>query len=315
MKRTWIGWLAGVLLAALTTAAAAEPKDVDIGGLSATYLAPAGKDKVPGVVMIAGSGPTDRNGNNAMGLKTDTYKLLAEALATAGIASVRYDKRGIAGSVKIAKPERELTIGHFADDAVAVTAWLRKKPEIGSIVLIGHSEGGLIALLTAKRAHAAGVVLLATPGRRLAAVLREQFTRAGSSTRAYAPEALAIIAALERGEDVAEVEPALAGAFRPSVQPYLRSMMAVDPAALADTLGKPLMVVGGGRDIQVGKSDFDALTASRPDAVAYWEPSMAHTLKLAGANAQSMASAYTDPNLPLPVGLADRIIQFVKELK
>jgi len=318
MKRTWTILAAAIaLVTGLCQGAAASsgPQEVDIEGLSGTYIPSTGTTPGPGVVIIAGSGPTDRNGNNALGLNTNTYKLLADALAAAGIASVRYDKRGVAGSVKIGKPEKDLRVANFADDAVTVAAWLKKKPGVGPIVLMGHSEGGLIALLAAKRAHPAGIVLLAAPGRKLAAILREQFTRSNSTTRAYAPEALAIIAALERGEDVTDIVPALAPAFRPSVQPYLRSLMAVDPAALAEGWTKPLMVVGGGRDVQIGKSDFDALTASRPDAVAYWEPEMAHTLKLAGPSSQSMAGAYMDPNQPLPTGLADRIISFIKDLK
>lgn len=119
--------------------------------------------------------------------------------------------------------------------------------------------------------------------------------------------------ALERGEDVPDVSPRLAAAFRPGVQPYLRSLMAIDPAALAAKTSQPILIVGGGRDIQVGKSDFDALLAARGDAVAYWDPGMGHTLKDAGRTAQALQRVYTDPTVPLSTGLAGRIADFVLE--
>lgn len=307
---------AGALLAALallTGAAQAENvQEVQINGLAATFVAGKGKVSPIGAVIIAGSGPTDRNGNSVLGIRTDSYKLLAEALAERGVSSVRYDKRGIAGSAGVAVSEAELRITHMADDVTAVAKWLRDRPGMASVVLMGHSEGGLLALMSAARVKPAALILLATTGRRLGSVLREQFSRSGTHP-AISAEALRIVAALERGEDVAEVSPQLQAAFRPSVQPYLRSLMAIDPAALADKTSQPLLIVGGGRDIQVGKSDFDGLLAARTDAVAYWDPGMGHTLKDAGRTPQSLQRAYTDPDVPLSTGLAERIADFILE--
>ncbi len=307
---------AGALLAALAlltgTAGAENARDVEINRLAATFVAGKAKAASAGVVMISGSGPTDRNGNSVLGLRTETYRLLAEALAERGISSVRYDKRGVAGSTSAAIGEAALRVGHLADDAVAVSAWLRGRPGIASIVLMGHSEGGLLALLGAARIKPAAIVLLSTPGRRLGTVLREQFSRPGTHP-ADAAEARRILAALERGEDVPDVSQQLAPAFRPSVQPYLRSVMTIDPAALAAKTSQPILIVGGGRDIQVGKSDFDGLLAARSDAVAYWDPGMGHTLKDAGRTPQALQQAYTDPNIPLSTGLAERIADFILE--
>jgi pimeloyl-ACP methyl ester carboxylesterase len=292
----------------------AHARDVDIGGLAATFLRAGGTRPAPGAVIIAGSGPTDRDGNSRLGLNTNSYKLLAEALGARGISSVRYDKRGVGGSAKLAALERETTVQHFVSDAAAVAQWLATQPDITSVVLIGHSEGGLIALLAAETLKPAGIVLLAAPGRRLGALLREQFARPGIPAPSVA-EARGIIAALERGEDVADVSKSLAPAFRPSVQPYLRSLMAIDPVGLARSLPLPLMIIGGGRDLQVGRSDFDALVAGRPDAVAYWEPDMGHTLKPMRLDPRSLKQAYTDPNLALVAGLTDRIADFILRAK
>jgi fermentation-respiration switch protein FrsA (DUF1100 family) len=218
----------------------------------------------------------------------------------------------VAGSAAAAISETELRITHMIDDTVAVASWLRSRPGITFVALMGHSEGGVLALLSAGKVKPGAIVLLATLGRRLGSVLREQFSRPGTHP-ATSAEALRIVTALERGEDVAEVSPQLQAAFRPSVQPYLRSLMAVDPTALAAKTSQPMLIVGGGRDIQVGKSDFDGLLAARTDAVAYWDPGMGHTLKDAGRTPQSLQRAYTDPSLPLSTGLAERIADFILE--
>jgi uncharacterized protein len=314
-RRQRVG-LAGALVAVLAlltgTARAENVQDAQINGLAATFVAGKGTVAPIGVVIIPGSGPTDRNGNSVLGVRTDTYKLLAEALAERGISSVRYDKRGVAGSAAAAISETELRITHMIDDTVAVASWLRGRPGITSVALMGHSEGGVLALLSAGKVKPTAIVLLATLGRRLGSVLREQFSRPGTHP-AISAEALRIVTALERGEDVAEVSPQLQAAFRPSVQPYLKSLMAVDPTALAAKTSQPMLIVGGGRDIQVGKSDFDGLLAARTDAVAYWDPGMGHTLKDAGRTPQSLQRAYTDPSLPLSTGLAERIADFILE--
>ena len=282
--------------------------EVEIDGLAATFLAP--ETIAAAAVIIAGSGPTDRNGNSHLGLKTDAYKLLAEALAGHGIATVRFDKRGVGGSAKSARPEPEVVFKHYVDDAASVARWMKERMGRKSVFLIGHSEGGTLALLAAKQAPTAGIVLLTAPGRTLATILREQYSKPGA-LRDLAPEVMNIVAALERGEAVAEVDPRLAAAFRPSVQPYLRSSISLDPGALARGLRGPMLIVGGGRDFQIGKSDFDALSAARPDAAAYWDPDMAHTLKMSRADPQSVQRAYTDPSQPLAPSLSDRVAEFI----
>jgi pimeloyl-ACP methyl ester carboxylesterase len=297
--------------AGLTPAQAAmDEQTIDISGLAATYVRPQGTASAPHAVIIAGSGATDRDGNNLAGLKTDSYKLLAQGLAERGIATVRYDKRGVAGSAALARNERELTIELFAADAVKVAAWTKERAHGAPLVLIGHSEGGMVALLAAKRAGAKALVLLTTPGRPYGVILREQFTRPGVP-RALSRTAVGIIAALEEGKEVPHVDQGLALAFRPSAQPFLISAMKIDPAERLRALHLPAMVVGGGLDIQIGKTDFDALTGIGANDDAYWDPTMGHTLKEMSPNAQSLRRAYTDPSLPLSVGLAERIAKFI----
>jgi pimeloyl-ACP methyl ester carboxylesterase len=301
-----------VVLAAGWSPGMAGPVErrLTVEGLALSYLRPEGNDRVPLAVIIAGSGPTDREGNSLQGLKTDAYKQFAEALADLGIATVRYDKRGIGGSVDLGKDETVLTIDVFAKDAQVIAKWARQLPNVGAIVLIGHSEGGVLALMAAKAAAAKAIVLLTTPGRPIGQILRDQLARP-ALPQELRTEALEIIAALERGEEVKTVRPDLEPLFRPSVQPFMRSLMKIDPAQLLRGLDVPALVIGGGRDIQVGRVDYDTLVAARGNTDASWYQGMGHTLKMVGEDLQSQGKAYTDPTLPLADGLANVVAQFI----
>ena len=303
--------LAAALLLSTPVPAQHEERTVDIAGLAASHVRPAGREHAPLVVIIAGSGPTDRDGNSVLGLATDAYKLFAHGLAAQGVASVRYDKRGVAGSAGIALPEPEFTVDTFAKDAAAVAVWAGKQPGAGPVTLIGHSEGGLLALLAASHAKAKAIVLLASPGRPFAAILRDQLARPPGLPPPFSAEASTILAALERGELVPSVSAGLAALFRPSVQPYLISVMRIDPAQRLRALTGPVLVVGGGKDVQIGRADFDALIAARPGLEAFWAPAMGHTLKAVGDDPASQERTYTDPTLPLLDGLAARIAVFL----
>jgi predicted alpha/beta hydrolase len=119
MKGLGIGVAA---LLAMTVSSAAQPVSRDVeatvpdGTLRGTWLAPAG---APGAaaVIVAGSGPTDRDGNSPLGISASTYRMLAEALGAQGIATVRYDKRGLGGSANVAPDANAVTVAAFAGDA------------------------------------------------------------------------------------------------------------------------------------------------------------------------------------------------------
>jgi hypothetical protein len=284
--------------------------DVSTAGLSGTLRKPANVDRPPVVLLIAGSGPTDRNGNQP-GHEPGELRQIAEALAEHGIASLRYDKRAIGRSAAPANfREDDLAIGSFVDDAAAWLAWLEQRADLGPRIVAGHSEGGLIAILLAKRVPVSAIVLLATPGRRLGDVTREQL-RAAGMPQPILDEALATLAALERGESVANVSPPLLPLLRPSVQPFMRSLLAIDPPAELARLRVPVLVAQGGHDLQVSEADAAALLRARPDAVVFRSPEMNHVLKIAPAERAAQDKAYSDPSIPLAPGLVDAIAAFV----
>jgi pimeloyl-ACP methyl ester carboxylesterase len=290
---------------------APDPNGLDVAtaGLSGTLRKPANVDRPPVVLLIAGSGPTDRNGNQP-GHEPGELRQIAEALAEHGIASLRYDKRAIGRSVVAASfREDDLVIGSFVDDAAAWLAWLEQRADLGPRIVAGHSEGGLIAILLAKRVPVSAIVLLATPGRRLGDVTREQL-RAAGMPKPILDEALATLAALERGESVANVSPPL---LRPSVQPFMRSLLAIDPPTELERARIPVLIAQGGHDLQVGEADAAALLRARPDAVVFRSPEMNHVLKLAPAERAAQDKAYSDPSVPLAPGLVDAIVAFVRD--
>jgi len=287
-------------------------EEVSVAGLSGTLLKPAGVERPPVVLLIAGSGPSDRNGNQA-GSGPGELRQLAEALAGRGIASLRYDKRGIGRSTVAGVREQTLVFGSFVDDAAAWLGWLRQRQDLGPAVLAGHSEGGLIAILLARRMPVSGIVLIATPGRRVGDVLREQLQAAGMPAPLL-DEARATLAALERGESVATVKPELAPLFRPSVQPFVRSMLAIDPAVELAGLKVPVMIVSGGHDLQVTAADAALLAKARPDATRLDIADMNHVLKIAPADRAGQQDAYTNPGLPLAPGLGDAVMEFVRRV-
>jgi pimeloyl-ACP methyl ester carboxylesterase len=315
IKMSGVGKIAGLSFRPDPAAAVTpDPHGIEVttAGLSGTLRKPDGVERPPVVLLIAGSGPTDRNGNQA-GRGPDELHQIAEALAARGIASLRYDKRAVGRSAAPANfREQDLVLDNFIDDAAAWLAFLAQRSDLGPRFVAGHSEGGLIAILLAKRTPVSGIVLLATPGRPVGEATREQL-RAAGLPQPILDEALTTLSALERGESVAQVSPPLQPLLRPSVQPFMRSLLAVAPAQELRRLRVPVLVAQGGRDLQVSAADADALTEARPDAAVFRAAEMNHVLKTAPADAAGQQKSYTDQSVPLAPGLVEAIAAFVRD--
>ena len=265
------------------------------------WLPASATGRVPVVLFLAGSGPTDRDANSSLGLRTDAYRLLAEALAARGIASLRYDKRGVGASGRDFDPATTV-LDDFAADALAITARLRADPRFATLALLGHSEGGLLALMIAERAAPDVIVLLAAPGRPLAVVLREQLARR------LDPRAMVdvdrLLAAARRGASLDPIPAPLAPLFAPTVRAFLRSALDLDPLPLLRAAKARVAIVQGAFDAQVTPADARLLAEARPDATLTILPTMNHVLKEEASGAMPQAS-YSDPARPLAPGLGD----------
>jgi pimeloyl-ACP methyl ester carboxylesterase len=281
------------------------------GTLYATLLLPAGCGPFTTMLIVPGSGPTDRDGNNTMGVGANTYRLLAQGLAAKNVASLRYDKGGIAASAGAApKNEADMRFEMGANDAALLVRALRKDPRVGHVVIAGHSEGSLLAMLASKQAKVDGYVSIAGAGRPIADVLREQLAK--SLTGALLTTANGIIASLEKGQLVDTVPAALQSVFRPSVQPYLVSWFKYDPTKELRLVAAPALIVQGTTDIQVDVDDAKRLAAARADAKLILLDGMCHVLKEATLDKASQNAAYTSPSLPITPALIDDLVAFAK---
>jgi uncharacterized protein len=296
--------------------AQSDSTNVTDAGLGATFAQPDNTARSAaggkGVVFIAGSGPTDRNGNSGLGVQAGYLRLLSEALVRDGIFTLRYDKRGVGASKAALTSESDLRFSDFVDDAESWARWLRKRPGVSCIFLLGHSQGGLVATLAAPEVKTAGLVLLSSPGRSFGALLQEQLAAAPMDAKLKA-DALAIVKDLEAGKTPSDVPPGLQRLFRPSVQPFLISLMNIDPAAELAALKTPTLIVSGGHDLQVAEIDYQRLTAARPDATAVRIPDMNHVLTDAPAARKPNLATYANPNLPLAPGLANAVTGFINK--
>ncbi|OWP51400.1 alpha/beta hydrolase [Pseudomonas nitroreducens] len=297
-----------------------RPYDLDTGHgvLRGTLLlpqAPASQPQNPPPValLIAGSGPTDRDGNNPEGGQNAYLRKLAEALAENGIASVRYDKRGVARSLPAAPREEELSVEAYVSDVVAWSDKLAHDPRFGRQILIGHSEGALIASLAAPKTHAEALVSLAGSARPIGVVLREQLQ--GRLPPPLLAQADQLIDELQAGRLQPRVPEPLKVLFRPSVQPYLISLFRQDPTRAFAMLKLPTLILQGTNDIQVGIEDAQALKRAKPDSDFHLISGMNHILRIVPTSGPQQLASYNNPNLPLARELVEHVTTFIRQVQ
>jgi len=287
--------------------------DTGSGELFGSLLLPKSDSPVPVVLIISGSGPTDRDGNNPDGGRNDSLKRLAWVLAKHNVASVRFDKRGVAASLAATPDERNLSIDAYVADAVAWSRQLKADPRFGPLILLGHSEGALIAALAAPQAGAAAVISLSGSARPIDQVLRQQLAR--QLPPALMQRSNELLDSLKAGHPDDNVPAPLQVIFRPSVQPYLISLFREDPAAAFARLKMPALIVQGSNDMQVQVDDARRLNLAKPDASLALIDGMNHVLRIVPNDVKRQLASYKDPNLPLAAELGTRILEFIDGLR
>ena len=281
------------------------------GQLHGTLLRPAGDGPFPAALIIPGSGPTDRDGNGP-GMRNDSLKLLAEALAGEGIGTLRIDKRGVGASAAAAVQESALRFETYVEDAAIWAGYLAELGWAERVVIIGHSEGALVGTLAAQRSALAGLVLIAGVGVPAGQLLQRQLDKAGLPEDLLR-QAHAVIVELEAGRLVAQVDPRLQALLRPSVQPYLVSWFRYDPAVELSKLDRPVLVVQGTHDLQLTIDDAERLAAGQSSAELVLIDGMNHVLKPVSADTGDNIAAYNDPFLAMASGLAARLGAFIRQ--
>lgn len=274
-----------------------------------TLLCPEDSDNVPVVLIIAGSGPTDRNGNNA-GYINNSLKLLADSLAENGIASLRYDKRGVGASADSTIRESDVRFDDFIDDAILWARLLAEDKRFNQIVVLGHSEGSLIGMLASSSEYVDKYISVAGPGRPANEIILDQIK---TSSPFFSIPATSMLDSLADGYTVTPVLPALQGMFRPDVQPYLISWFKYNPAEEIARLEIPVLIIQGSTDIQVPVSEAELLAQADPNAELKVIVGMNHVLKEASADRAANIETYSNPDLPLVDGFTSAIVGFINQ--
>lgn len=259
------------------------------------------------VLIVAGSGPTDRDGNSPMGVKANSYRLLADTLFKHHIATFRYDKRGIGKSTTTIS-EKDLRFDTYVQDLLTVFQYLKDSLQYENIYIAGHSEGSLLGLIAAQQLgkKLSGLISISGAGEPIDITLNKQLGQQGI-------HADTILNSLKKGKEYQPIAPELSTLFRPSIQPYLISWIKYDPAKIIATLQIPVMIEQGDCDRQVMVADAQILAKANPRAVLHIIPHMTHLLKKAKDDCSNNLETYTDPSLPIDPILAKDIIDFVKK--
>ncbi|MCC7031058.1 MAG: alpha/beta hydrolase [Chitinophagaceae bacterium] len=261
---------------------------------------------MPLVIIIPGSGPTDRD-CNGQGFKSEAYKKMAATLALNGIASLRYDKRGV-GKSKLEKfKEEDMNFALSISDASAVIEKFDKDPRFSKIIVAGHSEGSLIGMMCAKEKHKfisiAGVSMPASE------VVKEQLK--GKLGELEAPT-FKKLDSLRAGMDVTCDNPMLLSLLRPSVLPYMKSWFKLDPSAEIKKLQCPILIINGTKDLQVPEKNANELSKMAKNSKLLIVPNMNHCLtEIASDKQQDNIASYNQPELPLSKKMMDEMILFI----
>ena len=277
------------------------------GNLQGTLLLPE-VEKPPVVLIIAGSGPTDRNGNNPS-LKPNYLKMLAEGLHKNNIASLRFDKRGIAESASAFKGgEIELRFETYINDVEQWTSVLKNDSRFSSVIILGHSEGSLIGMIASQQTSPEKYISIAGPGITMQETLKRQLA---DQPPYILSMSLPIIEELEKGNIVDSVPPLINALFRPSIQPYLISCFKYDPAVEISKVKCPVLIIQGTTDIQIPVNEAEKLSSANSNSQLVVIEGMNHILKQAPKNRLLNIQTYGNPKLQLKEGLIDAVVSFI----
>lgn len=274
-----------------------------------TLLAPATAEEVPLVIMLQGSGPTDRNGNQSFA-KNDALKKLAQALADKGIASYRYDKR-ILQAQRLGIKEQDMRFDDFVTDAATVLDHFRAIPNFGKIIVLGHSQGSLVGMLAAKE-KADAFISIAGLAQPVDSILTQQVASQMPGLKENVQQAFK---ELRNTGSTSSYNPVLESLFRPSVQPFILSWMKYDPREEIAALDLPVLIINGSNDLQVEEPEARALKAAKPEAELVILPNMNHILRKIEGDDLENSKSYNEPQRPLHPELVDAIDKFVKSLE
>ena len=235
--------------------------------------------------------------------------MLAEALAKNGIASLRFDKRGIGESKASAITESSLVFENYTEDVKSWINFLKLDKRFTQLTVIGHSEGSLIGMIAGAKANK--FVSIAGAGESADKLIKSQI--ASKSNKQLEDMTFPIIDSLKSGNKVNKVDPLLNSLFRPSIQPYLISWFKYDPKTEIKKLTVPVLVLQGNNDLQVSVKDAESLAQANKNSQLAIIDKMNHIMKIIDGDKQANMDSYNNETLPISEVLIEKIVSFIKK--
>lgn len=278
------------------------------GKVYGSLVYPDSKQAVPLVIIISGSGPTDRDGNSGEAFTNNSLKKLAGALGNQGIASFRYDKKGIGASREISKDLSDVVFMDFVKDVAAWTVHFKSDSRFNRIFLLGHSLGSLQAIKSAQLINVDGLICLAGPGYSLDKLIYRQLT---DRSPFLAKGAKPLLDSLAQGLKVKEIHPFLQSVIVPNLQDYLISVFKEDPAKEISKLNIPALIIVGTHDVQATINDAESLHKAATKSKLVLIDSMNHVLVNSPKEFQENLKTYNQAELKINSKLVESLSDFI----
>lgn len=273
--------------------------------IDGTLLTPNDTNKPDLAIIIAGSGPTDRNGNQNFS-KNNSLKHLAEALTNNGIATFRYDKR-VVKQIKLGKIDKRIKFDDFVEDAIAVLNYFKDQGVYNRIYIVGHSQGSLIGMLASQHG-ADGFISLAGAGQNIGDVLIEQVTKTAPQ---FEEDTRRVVEKLKKGKSAKDYPPALESIFNSDIQPFMINWMSYYPIKELKKLDIPILLINGTKDLQVSVKEAELLKAANDRAQLKIVENMNHVLFIFEGSDLENFKSYNESWRPVSEELISSIISFI----
>lgn len=258
-------------------------------------------------IIIAGSGPTDRDGNQNF-LKSNNLKKLAKSLAQEGIASFRYDKR-IVKQIRKGNVDKNIMFDDFVTDASSVIDYFYDKKQFKSIYVIGHSQGSLVGMMALSE-KSAGFISLAGAGQSIDIVITDQIEKMAPGLTEDAKKTFEV---LKKGETTTDYPPALASVFNIDTQPFITNWMQYKPKEIISKVETPILIINGTKDLQVSVEEANQLKDANPKAELKIIENMNHVLFIIEGDDLENSKSYNESFRPISTELVETISRFIKQ--
>lgn len=275
--------------------------------INGTLLTPVSVEKIELAILIPGSGPTDRDGNN-VAMKNNSLKFLAEGLASNNIATYRFDKSVLSYSIADKEKISSLTFEVFIDEAKAVINHFKNTNNYSKIIIAGHSQGSLVGIIASEN-NIDGFISIAGAGRTIDEILVEQIEKQAPYLK---DETVRVLTELKKGNTVEKVNPILSSLFNKTAQPFLISWIKYNPQNELKKLTIPILIINGTKDIQVNSSEAELLHASNSTSELILIENMNHIFKEIKGDVNENMTSYANPDLPIMETLITSIVEFIK---